>query len=441
MAIGYQNLFKRIGKCVQAANYYATTFSTMKTNGQEFVQEIADQNLDALADGVASAVSSHISGLSSGCAYWQNKVSEILLEQSLLSELAISNPNLNSVLAALYTDMETEQEYVLESNTTVGSATKTMYGSNTGDLIGVPVVDAYSSAGNNAPIMPYFDVTEFAKRSQVGIVDTVYCRCTSSNVEGEETFTLFGNSANPPFSENSESLGGSTSITVGDAANLLSNGDMETYSAGFTGWTIDDAAGTLSQDLVNFYRGISAAKIVTLATTDTVKFTQTLAASLTPGRGYIMGCWVKSIAAEASGTVGLTGLLTGGPTVQSSFTVSGNTANLNTTAWQLVYTYVQHLPNADIDATCSLEYRFITSVNGVDGFVFDDFFLVPAIQFNGVAWALPNGAGRFRVGDLITVPITRSSPAVFQEFFRKTYGIMLPSDSTGNETISDSLAT
>lgn len=439
MAITYADLFGRIGKAVQACNYYATTFSTMKTNGQEFVQEIADQNLDALADGVASAVSSHISGLSAGCSYWQNKVSDILLEQSLLSELAITSTSINTVLAALFTKMIEDEETVLENNTTVGSTTKAMYGSNTGDLIGVPVIDSYSSAGNNAPVMPYFD-TDYI-RSQVGIVDTVYCKCTAASAEGEETFILFGNSANPPFSENAESLGGSISISPVDAVNLLSNGNMETYSGGFTGWTIDDAAGTLSQDLTNFYRGISAAKIETLASTDTVKFTQDLDASLVPGRGYFMGCRVKSLVAEASGTVALTGILSDNIGNTQSYSLSGHTAQLNTTSWQLVYTYFQHNPYADVDSDCSLEFRFIPSVNGVDGLVFDDFFLVPAVQFNGASWCIPNGSGRFRINDLITAPITRSSPSVFQEFFRKTYGIQLPSDSSGNETISDTLAT
>lgn len=442
MAIDYTDLFTLIGKAIKACNYYQSTFATMKSNNESLFQEIADQNLDYLGDGLANAASSHISGLSAGCSFYVNKVSEILLDPTLVTtHLAIVNPTLQNVLPALYKDMNLNDQFVLESLTTVGTPSFT--GIGTGSLHTELFLDDISSPVSNpaASNMKYFtNLGANNNTTQLGIVDTVYCLCSSADSEGTEQFTLFGNNAVAPFSEYTESLGGSISIQTTDELNLLTNAGFETYSGGFTGWTIVDAGGTLSQETSLMYRGASAAKIVTLANADTVTFTQELATSLTRGRGYIAGIRFKSISAEAAnnlaGTISLRD-------ADNNQIVGADVANvsISTTNWQIAKALLVVPVTIDPDEVLSLQFSLSPTADGVDGIVFDDAFLVPATYFNGIAFALQNGATRFRTGDIFSAAVTRSSPGVFQEFFRKAYGVQLASEGSGDETLPDSLAT
>ena len=442
MAINYTDLFTIIGKAIQACNYYNTTFSTMKTNGQEFSQEIVDLNLDSLADGTANAVSSHISGLSAGCSYWQGKVSDILLSSYVTNQLPVTQININNVLTALYEDMFANAESVLESFLVVSTQTETVNSGSVGDLVVFNTVDRVSSMVTGAPVMPY-DVNTQSRKSEVGVAGTVYCKCTGDSTEGQEQFLLYGTDGIAPFSEDSESVGGSVTLPVSDSGiNLFTNGNMETYSGGFTGWTITDAGGTLVQETTLMYRGASAARINTLANADTVIFEQTLAEPLVPGKGYIVGFRYKSVAAEAGGAITFTTSVTDG--IQTPVTAynDGATFAITDTNWRLAVRYFTYHKLADPTEDTVVTLSSSPTVDNVDGIIFDDFFLIPATFFNGAAWGLINGSARFRTGDLIKQVFTRPSAGVIQEFFRKTYGISLPSAPSGDPpTIDDALAT
>lgn len=442
MAINYTNLFTALGKCIQACNYYASTFSTIKTNGQEFVQVIADQNLDALADGTSNAVSSHISSLTSGCSYWQNKATEILLDPTLVTNnLPITSISLQTVLQELYKDMAANSEYVLEDPIEVG--TPSFEGSGNGSLIGMAYLDDISNPVSNpsASSMNYItngDVS--SKASELGISDTVYVKCISADAEGQEQFTIFGNNLVPPFQENSESLGGSINVLSIDQNNLLSNPGFETYSGGFTGWDINDAGGTLVQETTLMYRGASAARINTLANADTITLTQTLAEPLTRGKAYIVGVRFRSVAAETSNNLaGFLQFLDSSDSVVRAWTVSN--ISISGTSWTVAKGIIV-IPFT-IDPTDILKFQISLSptADGVDGIIFDDAFVVPADYFNGVAWCIQNGATRFRTGDLFTVTVNHIGTSVIQKFFRQTYGIQLPSIISGDETIAETLAT
>jgi hypothetical protein len=441
MAINYTNLFTIIGKAIQACNYYNTTFSTMKTNGQEFSQEIVDLNLDSLADGTANAVSGHISGLSAGCSYWQSKVTDILLSSYVTNELPVTQITLNNVLAALYEDMVTNAQTVLESFLIVSTQTEVVNSGSVGDLVVFNTVDRVSSMVTGAPVMPY-DVNTQSRKSEVGVAGTVYCKCTGDSTEGQEQFLLYGTDGIAPFSEDSESVGGSITLPVSDSGiNLFTNGNMETYSGGFTGWTIDDAGGTLVQETSLMYRGASAARINTLANADTVEFEQTLAEPLVPGKGYIMGFRYKSVAAESGGAITFTATVSDGTQTATMYN-DGATFPITDTNWRLAVRYFTYPRLADPTEDTVVTMISSPSVDNVDGIIFDDFFLIPATFFNGAAWGLINGSARFRTGDLIKQVFTRPSAGVIQEFFRKTYGIQLYSAPFGDPpTIDDALAT
>jgi hypothetical protein len=340
MAIDYTELFTVIGKAIQAANYYKSTFATMTTNGQEFYQEIVDIDEDPLADGVSNAVSSHISGLTSACAYWQGKVSEILLSPYVTNELPVTQISINTVLAALIEDMQATANSVLESFLVVSTQTETVHSGSVGDLVCYAVVDRISSMVTGAPAAMPYDVNTQSRKSEVGVAGTVYCKCTNDGTEGQEQFLLYGTSGIGPFEEDAETVGGSITIPVSDSGiNLFTNGDMETYSSGFTGWTITDGGGTTVQETSLMYRGASACRVNTLANADNVVFEQTLAEPLVPGKGYIVGFRYKSVAAEAGGAISFTGSITDG--IQTPVTLFNDGASfaITDTNWRLAVRY------------------------------------------------------------------------------------------------------
>lgn len=435
MAITISEFMTIFGKILKSANYYQSTFATMVSNREALVQELADIDADHLVDGLTSAVSSHISGLSAGCSFFQSKANELLLDPEFTSQFALTQINLPNVLNALRNASGMVDAFE-SSFTTVGTIVKSNNTGQTADLIysvyldqvSVPVIGGIALNYNQTSPVP----------SELGVVGNVYMKCTSAPSEGTEQFTLFGSTSVPPFQEEAETVSGSVSISAGDAQNLLSNAQFETYSAGFTGWTIVDAGGTLSQETSLMYRGASAAKIVTLANADTVTFEQTLGQALTPGKAYFVGFRYKSIAAEAGGNIAVNLYLGDG-----TLTANALTANfpITSTNWGLAYGLVVYPYDADVNENTEVTLEFSPTVDNVDGIVIDDAFVIPATYFNGLAWAHVNGTIRTRTNDLWTAPVVRSNVGIMQEGFRKFWGVQMPSIDDTTETYADTLAT
>jgi hypothetical protein len=61
------------------------------------------------------------------------------------------------------------------------------------------------------------------------------------------------------------------------------------------------------------------------------------------------------------------------------------------------------------------------------------------VYHGGVAAAVVPGSSRFAAGDRFTFTVSNDAAGVFQEAFRKNYGVQLP--SSGAPTIADALAT
>jgi hypothetical protein len=69
----------------------------------------------------------------------------------------------------------------------------------------------------------------------------------------------------------------------------------------------------------------------------------------------------------------------------------------------------------------------------------DDVQVTPLSWINGMGFFMVAGATPFVSGDLIQVDM-ENTEGVFQKFFRQRYGVQLPSNLAGSETIADSLA-
>lgn len=81
-----------------------------------------------------------------------------------------------------------------------------------------------------------------------------------------------------------------------------------------------------------------------------------------------------------------------------------------------------------------------TPANGESLYI-DSFAFGPMNYFNGYAVSVIAGQTPLVTGDEYTVAVANDQAGKFQEFFRKYYGVQLPSNSAGGETIADALAT
>ena len=443
MAINYTDLFTVIGKIIKAANAYETLFATMKTNRDAIYDQLSAKNVDYIGDGIATNVSSHIASLSSGISYFVGKAAAVVVDPTLVTNhLPVANNNLNTVLLAMYDDMLTNSQTVEESNIGFGTIVKTVFDSATaGDLLYTSALDGFNAPVSNGVVNPkYYLLTN----SDLGVVDTIYARCVNADTEGAETFSIFGNIAVPPYQELPESVGGSITINCADSENtLLTNADFETFAAGaFTGWTTVLDGATLVEETSSFYRGAKAMRFNSLSTSVTPEFKQTLTGEPDLARMYFAGCRAKSVAAEASGTADFTFIFknAAGTSIGAAVTpwATKHQLPLTDTDWHLVYRPIFLSPTDD-PSDVVLSVLITPTVNGVDGVIVDDVFLIPVHYFNGAGFGVANGSDKFQAGDIWTIPMTRSAPGVIQEFFRKNFAFQLP--STSSPTLADTLAT
>lgn len=83
----------------------------------------------------------------------------------------------------------------------------------------------------------------------------------------------------------------------------------------------------------------------------------------------------------------------------------------------------------------------VTLTGGTTGDLhIDSLAFGPVVYGNGIGAAVLAGSTQFALDDRFSGFVTNSE-GLFQRFFRRQYGVQMPSDNAGNETLADSLAT
>ena len=441
MAINYTDLFTVLGKIVKAANAYETEFAAMKTNRDTIYDQLSAKNIDYVGDGISTNVSQHIGALSSGISYYIAKAAALLVDPTMVTNhLPVTSNTLNTVLLALYDDMVIQNQSIKRATgMTIGSVNRTSYSLNCGDIAHTPVLDGVNAPLTNAPINILYG--DEAASTQLAVEDTIYAKCTNADTEGQETFSIYGNIAVPPFSENAESVGGSITVQTSDEENLLTNGDMETYSGGFTGWTVTLDGTTLSQETTDFHRGASAMKLANLSSSNIPIIKQDISSLLEIRRAYMMLGRLRA-ASTATGNVEVSCVLknAAGTVVSNAnyMTASAGTIlSVEDEDWRAFQSIVLldyiHDP-ADVFLHIAFESD---QVSGPD-IIVDDITLCPVHYFNGYGFVVHNGQERFRLNDRFEI-IFSTTEAVFGAFIRKEFAFQRP--PAVSPSIADSLAT
>jgi len=235
----------------------------------------------------------------------------------------------------------------------------------------------------------------------------------------------------------SEGSGASVDVYTNNAWDILFNRDFEVWSPANVpaSWTVESGTPgvqilqetTLSQ----VHRGTSSLKFAGPA-----EIRQQIGVgAMEPRRMYCLSACIRGDAAADGDLVAGFVSDSGGYVANPSEQLYISSVTLNVTSAAFVQYHVFFLAPASIpsDLEFQIYYDGSAGTPRIDSLAFG-----PVTYINGIGVAILAGSSQFLRNDRISVAVTNTE-GVFQRFFRRAYGIQLP--SSGSPTISDTLAT
>jgi hypothetical protein len=365
---------------------------------------------------------------------------------TVLSQITVANVTgggITTVLPALHRQMVADAQTVNRSTVTIGAVVAAAGNVGNGTVITSKLLDGYTAPLAGAPIM-----TEYAGlNSELAVPsETMLLECTADGgrnglADGQERFTWSGGVKDTKLGYKSEGSGVGPGLQAMGAATLPTNGGFETWSSNVpSGWTIaTGTAGThilQSSGAANAYRGSYSLNFHGDGVLAAPKLTQAIATGgMSSRRLYAVSVRVKASAAAGTGTLTVQFEGTGYAAAASEkVSIAGGSMPV---AWTL-YSFFIVTP-----AVIPTDWKITVTNGGTPGagadVWVDDLFIVPGVYHGGVAAAVVPGSSRFAAGDRFTFTVGNDAAGVFQEAFRKNYGVQLP--SSAGPTIADALAT
>lgn len=369
---------------------------------------------------------------------------------TVLDELGLTSTEVADILRALIIKMREDTESVDASVVTIGSTTAAGSNTGTGTVLTTAYLDAATSPGSGAAGVYAAHPDYNGQLTQLAVTsETMRVVCTSDSfadgeTEGDEVFAWSGRLADVQHGYASEGTGDAGTLTPinGAAANIISNGDFELWEDDEpTSWTI--VAGTAATHIVQEATGVDV-----YHATYSLRFTGDGAATnieisqpvsptlLTAGKRYCVACRLKASATIAAGDL-LISFEGTGYTAASSEKISIAPGSLPT-AWALQHFFI-NLPDV-IPSDWELVIRWNGTPTNAKSVWIDDLAFGPVTYGGGVGAVVIRGETPFIRDDYFTFTVANNDAGLFQKFFRQVFGVQLPSDAGGTETIDDALA-
>lgn len=448
MAIDYTTsntgIFDRIGKIVKYVNSRKTAASTslpaeLKAIADKFEAADMTTQISGLYDAYDSMRRSVVGERKTLAKY----VDAVLTDRaSVLNELRVSTPDTSLVLPELYRQMVVDSESIDASSVSIGSVTADATNQGNGMVLMSKLLD-----GTHAPTRSGVAVIQYAGTdSQLACNETMSFTCVADaprdgTAEGSERFAWSGGIEDEIFGYKSGGSGDGPSLTVCGESNIITNGNFQSWASNVpSGWTITaGTAGThVKQSTSQYYRGSSSLHFDGDGSATTFTVTQALNSRAMKSRTlYCVSLRLK--ASASTGTGAFLCSFTGSGYTASSTEKIAITAGSMPTAWTLYEFWI--VTPAVIPSDWTLVISNTGTPGGTSNVYVDCVAPCEASYHGGLAAVIVPGDDQFAVGDRFTVDITNDGEGVFQEFFREWYGVQLPSDSGGSETIADTLAT
>lgn len=437
-------LFTDLGKLVKSANLYRSDAVDAATRRDEIVAQFEDSDQQVAVSPIYSLTTSAQQAVSSTQQNLVAIATRRLQDQTtVIDELRLPNNNLSGVLTALINEIVSQADSVDASTVTVGSVTAGSGNVGNGTAIVSKVLDGATSPGSGLTAQKAYSGWD----SQLSLSETVVLTCTLDTytnrvTSGQESFSVTGAPAvTDKWGTDDGGSGTGSTIRTVNSASLITNGDFETFTSNVpSSWTIDSGtAGThVFREATQVYRGTYGLKLLGTGAQATIQLSQAAPVSqLTPLKRYLVSFRYKASAVDTIAQA-LKVYFTGtGYTAAVSEKVQV-TGDLFATSWEHACFWINIPANLPSDFTLNIIADGQLS-NGKIIYI-DSMQMQEAQYINGVAIAVIAGSTPFVRGDTFTFTLANDDAGTFQRYFRRAYGIQLPSNAAGAETIADSLA-
>lgn len=447
MAVNYATLFANLGEFVQRINQFTSLYTSLDTYLDEIEADLGSAGRYDVLSGLPEEFDGFKSVVQGWCYTMVSKTTQLLTHRDdVLEQLNLgNNTSIQTVLYNIIRDMNDNSQTIDASTVTIGSVTSDKVNSDAGTVVTGKVLDGYSNPGDNLAANPEY----LGVNSELSLTSdrvTLECLTDSSqgSTEGLELWSIVGKPSTQAFHWNDRGSGTGGSLSTLNSYSLLDNLDFDDFTTTNTpdSWDIDfGAAGSnFFEDALNPYHGDSALKIRGDGLTGTLQISQSISASaLNPLQRYCVAAYVKGEASTLAGTLTIQFEGTG-YTAGSGEKIEMNAAALAAqTSFGLEYFFV-NMPK-DIPTDFELVIKVTGTLTSAKSVYIDRMCFGPVTWHNGIHFAIVAGAEPFLKGDRFTFDVTNDDAGVFQKFFRDAYGVQIPSDTGGTETIADSLAT
>lgn len=459
MAVDYiganNGVFRHLGKIVK--HYIAQRADAIALSADQL--DIADAialmtagDPDQILDGFDSIVAGWQANVVSWRAALIDLATTRLQDQAtILDEIGAVSFDSADLLSKLVTRMNLDAETVLKSTVTLGANSADPSNTGNGSIVKTTILDGVTSPGAGA-VGTFASHPEYrGLLSQLAVTsETMRLECITDSfvgsvAEGAEVWRWTGrkrDEANGFGNEGSGEIGNVVSLH-GQSA-ILQNADFEDWSAGvLDSW--DLVAGTFGSTITQettdafVYHGESAIAFNGNGVAASMELKQGVANALvTANKMYCVSARVMGAVGLAAGTL----------TIQ--FEGTGYSAGASEKI------SLDHTALAAIGASYSLQHFFVimpdiipsdfrlviryngTPENGKTIRV-DDVGFNAASYGGGIAVAIIRGSTPWVRNDRVDFTVANDDDGEFQKFFRQAFGIQLPSDDSGSETIPDTL--
>lgn len=452
MALDHDGLFAVIGKYVKTINTVQGYITALDSAEDEIFAILEDEGLQIhYADPVS--LPSQFDGFQSSVASWISSlianVQSILLDRDyVVDQLNLYQFSITDVLNALYDYMVTSAETIESSVVTFDTEDVDKYNDQSqvdgaGVIIGsnfFPVLfvsrtlDGVSAPGNNVPAHVRYDGIE----SQLARSATIYAELINNSSIGGEVARLYsGVAAVEPYGILTEDPGVGPDLQNPESNNLIpSNYDFSEWEGTDdpSTWSV---SGTITTDYIDASgNGNGPLRLKTQAVTVTQKLENLQHSTL-----YFIGILLGVTTDTETYTVTvrlkkLAGTLISGTSFATTFTNGGDNNVMGYHFFRLPTT---------VDLTdVYLEIAY-TDQGGTSYVDIEKVVVSQATYWNGLAWAwwpshhLASDKSKVVLGHKVSIDVANNNNGVFQTFFRKAFGIQLP--TADSPTIADTLAT
>ncbi len=437
MAVNLTTLFEDLGAIVKAIN----TLRDVAADGTSTSIEGLRDNLFTVLNGNSTDaaipdIARTFDGVADNWVGSLERISDLatvrlLDRETILDELNVT-ADINRVLPELIREMEAQSASIAESSVTAPNGTADSENIGTGLLYATTTLDGSAPSPGFPANLRYAGLA-----SELAVPETLTVTCQADSdadalPRGHEQFLIQGQTGfRSKWDWKNEGSGVSLLTETDNAHEVMTNRNMEVWTdAGeLSGWdSVVGAPGTefaQESDASYVHGGSSAMKVM-----DACTFEQAIPPQiLFPNRLYRISFWTKAAITSAA-TVTLSIICPSGiVTIPVGPTKTGLTAG----AYALTTGLVLMPANLADDLIFRLSIASVTEDLWIDRVSF-----APVRYAGGVGLSIIAGDVAFSREDRFTSDLTTPTVGVFQQFFRRMYGVQLPSDAV--PTISDSLA-